>query len=105
MLMVVPSQVSVRPCAQFWPLSLFPLFGSLLSLLCLLPPYTHACNCTVLSLAFQAPLISQSLLDLDSLSLDLTFMENIDAFGQPKFFLLLLLLLILLSCFLFVMRL
>ena len=85
---------------------LFPLFGSLLSLLCLLPPYTPTCKHHA-EPGISAPLVSQSLLDLDCLSLDLTLMENIDAFGQTKFFLLLLLLLllILLSCFLFVMRL
>lgn len=95
--------MSIKPCAQFWPLLLFPLFGSLLSFLCLLPPYTPTCKHCVEPARLLVP---QSLLDLDCLSLDLTLMEKIDAFGQTKFFLLLLLLLLIfLSCFLFVMRL
>lgn len=91
--------ISIKPCAQFWPLLLFPLFGSLLSFLCLLPPYTPTCKHCV------EPGIPGSSRPSVLIRLGLPQFWS-HTHGEYKFFLLLLLLLLIFfRCFLFVMRL
>lgn len=66
--------------SSFWFSSLFSVPPAPIHTHVQACPHTHPRASTVLSLAFRAPLVPQSLLDLDCLSFDLTLMENISSF-------------------------